>query len=356
MKIRLLAALLAALASFPLHAQDPSQCSAATPGFCLNGVGNAVTALDALRIGARGPRSGREEEDSKEPRAAYRRTLVASTRDVGLGADEPWAVWGSYGRSEFSGSVPVAPYSAELDSVRAGIDRLFAGRYALGLSVIGERLETRTRYNGGGQDVDGLMVAPYLTVLFGQSFSLDLVAGWGKSDATQTRIEPTGPTAGAILRSEYDAERSFASATLNAFKPLGDFTLGGRLGYLYTREEQDGYQETGGTNPRTVSGRRVLLGQLFAGIDAAYRFANNLEPNAGLVFRRDATRKDGREGGGLPAAVGATQPDDRNEWEWTMGLRWFGPRGITLMAEYLKTEGRDQFENKSLDFLARFEF
>ena len=359
MKIRLLTALLAVAAAMPLRAQvDPERCSPQTPNFCLNGVSNAVTALDSLRVSAVSPRGAREEEEEKHKRAGARRILVAASQNVaGLGEPDPWAVWASYGRSKFAGSVAIAPYSAELDTLRVGADRLFAGRYAFGISLIAERLDTRTRYNGGGQKADGTTLAPYLTVLLGDAFSLDLNAGVGRTTANQDRIDPaSAPGTPLTLSASYSAKRDFASATLNGFKPVGDWTIAGRLGYLYTEEDQTGFQETGGPSARNVGGRRVRLGQLFAGADASYRFAGSLEPNASLVFRRDTSRNDGRAGGGLPAAVGATQPDDRSEWEWSLGVRYFGSRGTTLSAEFLKTESRDSFRNESLDFVARFEF
>jgi outer membrane autotransporter protein len=359
------AVLAAAVCAAPVAAlaqtsADPERCNAQTPSFCLNGVSNAVTALDSLRVSAVSPQQRMEEDEQrKKKRAAGSPIVVAASEKVaGLGeAAEPWAVWASYGRSKFSSSVAIAPYDADLDTFRIGVDRLFAGRYSVGVAALVDRLDTTTKYNGGGQDVDGYAVVPYFTWLIGDRFSLDLNAGLGKSSASQNRIDPASvPGAPSILSANYDSDRSFYSATLNGLHPAGDWTFGGRFGYLYAREEQDGFQETGGPSARNVSGRTVYLGQLFAGADAAYRFAGGFEAHVAAVYRYDSTRDDGRQGGGLPAAVGATQPEDRNEWDWTVGLRWYGTRGLTLAAEYLRTEGRDQFENKAVNLLARFEF
>jgi hypothetical protein len=357
------AALAVALVGWALagHAQsDPERCNAQTPSFCLNGVSNAVTALDSLRVSAVSPKQSPDEElDRKKKQAAGSRIVVAASDKVsGLGGtSNPWAIWASYGRSEFESSVAIAPYSADLDTLRIGVDRLFDGRFLLGVAALIDRLDTKTKYNGGGQDVDGYAVVPYFTWLISERFSLDLSAGLGKSDATQNRIDPASvPGSPSILSANYDSDRSFYSATFNGLHPVGDWTFGGRFGYVYAREEQDGFQETGGPSARNVASRTVYLGQLFAGADAAYRFAGGFEGHFAAVYRKDSTRDDGRAGGGLPAAVGATQPEDRNEWDWTIGLRWYGARGLTLAAEYLRTEGRDQFENKVINLLARFEF
>lgn len=339
---------------------DPDRCSAQTPSFCLNGVSNAVTALDSLRVSATSPQERDEEKERKKKRTTAGAPVIPapSEKVSGLGGgSDPWAVWASYGRSEFDSTVAVAPYSGDLDTLRIGVDRLFAGRYSLGIAALVDRLDTRTKYNGGGQDVDGYAVVPYFTWLISERFSLDLNAGAGRSDATQNRIDPASvPGSPSILSASYKARRSFWSATFNGLHPAGDWTFGGRAGYLYAREVQDGFQETGGPSARNVASRTVYLGQLFAGADAAYRFAGGFEAHAAAVYRYDSTRDDGRAGGGLPAAVGATTPGDRSEWDWTIGLRWYGARGLTLAAEYLRTEGRDQFDNQAINLLARFEF
>lgn len=359
--ITLLAAWVLATAMLPALAQtDPKRCSAQEPSFCLNGVSNAVTGLDSLRVALPSGQGQRAEEEERVRRkgAQSRRIVVAASEKVaGLGAPDPWAVWVGYSHSKYDSSVQVAPYDADLDSYRIGVDRFFAGKYLLGLAVLYERLDTDTQYNGGGQDVDGTTVAPYFSWLINDRFSLDVNAGYGWLDASQKRIDPTGtPGSPPILRASYDAHRSFASATLNAYLARGDWNLGGRIGYLYSQEKQDGYTESGGPSARTVNGRTLRLGQLYAGPDVAYFFGNGFEAHAAVLYRYDVTRNDGSSGGGLPSAVGATQPDDKDEWDWSVGLRFYARRNVTLGAEYLQTEGRDKFDNKVWNLLARFEF
>ena len=360
-KTTLLAALILAAGTLPAAAQtDPSRCSAQEPSFCLNGVSNAVTGLDSMRVALPTGQGQREEEEDRlrQKRAQGRGIVVASSEKVaGLGTPDPWAVWIGYARSKFDSSVQVAPYDAHLDSYRVGVDRFIAGKYVLGLAVLYEKLDTDTQYNGGGQNVDGTTAAPYFSWLINDTFSLDLNAGYTWMDASQNRIDPTStPGAPNILKSSYDAHRTFASGTLNAFLPHGDWTFGGRIGYIYSQEKQDGYTESGGPSARTVNGRTLRLGQLYVGPDVTYFFGHGLEAHATLLYRYDVTRNDGSSGGGLPSAVGATQPSDRDEWDWSVGLRFYAKRNVTLGAEYLQTEGRDQFDNKVWNVIARFEF
>ncbi|MDX1375785.1 MAG: autotransporter outer membrane beta-barrel domain-containing protein [Burkholderiales bacterium] len=358
----LLAGLLLAGAALPAAAQstDPKRCSVEEPSFCLNGVSNAVTGLDSLRVAlpsGQGQRANEEERIRGKQARSGRIVVAASEKISGLGAPDPWALWVGYAHSKYDSSVQVAPYDADLDSYRIGVDRFYAGKYLFGVALIYEKLDTDTQYNGGGQDVDGTTLAPYFSWLIDERFSLDVNAGYAWLDASQKRIDPTGvPGAPPILRSSYDARRWFASATLNYLRAHGNWTFGGRVGYLYSREEQDGYTETGGPSARTVDSRTLRLGQLYVGPDAAYFFGNGLEAYGALLYRYDVTRNDGRDGGGLPSAVGATQPEDKDEWDWSLGLRFYARRNVTLGIEYLRTEGRDKFDNEVWNALARFEF
>jgi hypothetical protein len=336
---------------------NPNLCSAQQPFECLDGVSSSVTALDTLRVSAP---SLRERKDDDPRRSAGIPARVAASEGVaGLLAGEAggWGIWAGLGRADFAGSVVVAPYSAKLDTLRFGVDRLLRGRYVLGAAVVTDRLKTTTRFNGGGQDADSTTLIPYFTMMVTDSISVDLNAGAGRSKTTQRRIDPASvPGTPNILSASFDGERRFWSATVNGLRDVGDWTLGARGGYLYSRERQDAYTETGGPSARTVRTRNLKLGQAFAGADAAYRFTHQVEVYGSGIFRRDTSRNDGSDAGGLPSAVGSTQPGDRTEFEWALGMRFFATRGATLAAEYVKTTGRDRFEHEAYNLLARFDF
>jgi outer membrane autotransporter protein len=346
------------LSAASVRAQNPDLCSAHQPAQCLNGVSASVTSFDAMRIGVVNPRDWKEEEKKKKQAGIARIRLAASETLPGLLSPDTggWGLWAGYGRSRFEGTVPVAPYDARLDSLRLGMDRLFAGRYVLGAALVLDRLDTTTRFNGGGQDADTTTLAPYFTVIINDTLSLDFNAGWGRTSASQSRIDPASvPGLPSILRADFDAHRIFGSATLNAIKPAGNWVFGGRAGYLHSREDQDAYQETGGPSARAVRERNLKLGQLYAGGDATYRLGGNFEAYGGGLFRRDTTRDDGSSAGGLPNAVGNPQPGDRTEWEWTLGLRFFASPRVTFGAEWLKTTGRDRFKHHGVNLLLRLD-
>jgi hypothetical protein len=342
-----------------VHAQNPDLCSPQRPNQCLNGVSASVTSFDALRIGTVSPREWKEDERRKKHAGIGRIRVAASEGIAGLltqDGSSGWGTWAGYGRSSFEGSFAAAPYDATLDSFRLGVDRLFGGRYVLGAALVFDRLDTTTRFNGGGQDADTTTLAPYLTIIVNDIVSVDLNGGWGRMSANQNRLDPASiPGAPSVLTADFDARRRFGSITLNAVHPVGNWNLGGRVGYLLSREDQDAYTEAGGPSARTVRERNLKLGQLFLGGDAAYRFTNSFELYGAGIFRRDTTRDDGSSAGGLPNAVGNPQSSDRTEWDWALGLRFFGQRGMTLGAEWVKTTGRDRFKHHGVNLLVRLE-
>jgi hypothetical protein len=339
-------------------AADPSRCSAQEPDQCLNGVSGSVTSLDSLRV--RGVRPERvEEEQDRHRQSGLRPARLAASGNVSEvmgGALSGWAVWAAASTADFAGSVPVAPWDADLESLTIGADRLIGERLSLGGALLGEKMRTRTRFNGGGQKVDGHTLLVYGSYLLNDTFSVDANAGWGRLGTDQNRLDPaTTPGAPNVLVASYDSSRTLWSVNLNAARQVGAWTLGGRLGYQDTKERQDGYRESGGPSARLVRDRTVSLKQASFGADAAYGFHRNWQLYASLVLRRDLSRDDGRSGGGLPNTTGATTSSDRTELEWALGARLYASTRFIATLEYLKTTGRESFSHDAWMLMARFD-
>lgn len=358
--IRPLAAVPVALAlAWPVAvgATDPDLCSATLFAECLNGVSSSVTAFDTLRL--RAPVEQRRHDDE----AGARRTatlqplrLAAGEGVSGVLASDPWsgwALWVSARRSDFAGRVAIAPYSARMSTASLGADKLVGSRLSLGFAVSHERTDTRTRFNAGGQHLTGATLIGYGSYLVSEHLSADFNGGWGRHEAHQNRVDPAN---GATLTARHDNRRRFAAANLNYSRPVGAWHFGAHLGLLEAREVQDGYTEGGGPSARVVRERTVKLTQAALGADLAYDLGRGWQAYGGLTYRHDLSRDDGASAGGLPGNVGNTQPSDRNELEWVLGLRLFGGRQFTASLEFLKTSGRDQFDNEALTLLGRYDF
>ncbi|MGE0860999.1 MAG: autotransporter outer membrane beta-barrel domain-containing protein [Gammaproteobacteria bacterium] len=324
------------LATGPVPAAE--RCSRTNFTACLNGVSSSVTNGASLR------ESG-GDQDTIATERAWR--AEAEAEDEALAAAPVMSLWGSYGYSDFGSDFSFAgtslAYDADAHNALTGIDRLFAGRYLLGIAGSYQHVDAETRFNGGSQQNDGFGVVPYAALLIDQHFSVDASFGYSWLDYDQQRISPVD---GSGVLADFDSERWFAAFNLNGRVQHGAWQLASRVGYLRVDESQDPYLETGNA-ARAVARRDITLAQVVVGGEVGYTHGA-FEPFVGLLYRNDVDRRDGGRAGGLPGAFTAVQTDDDDELELSVGLRWFTRWGVTGSLEYLRVEGRETFDSDSV--------
>jgi uncharacterized protein YhjY with autotransporter beta-barrel domain len=313
---------------------------------CLNGVSTSVTNGANLRVGgAQYGDVGNERTKQQQLEAS-----TGSAAESGVAAGDfanGWSIWGSYTRSDLDSDFIFAnsslAYSAKAQSALAGVDALITERFLIGFALGYQDLSSKTYFNGGGQDSDGIIISPYGAFIINDNFSIDVGGGYSDLEYDQTRISPGvgTPTVGS-----FDANRWFFTTNLNAVFVTGDWVIGGRFGYLYTEEDQDGYTETGAA-ARTVADRNIDLSQLVLGGDLAYS-VGPIEPYVSAVYRNDLSKDDGESAGGLPGAFTSVQPSDDDEFQVGLGVRYFSNYGVSANLEYSLTEGRDSFSDSTL--------
>ncbi|MDZ7737060.1 MAG: autotransporter outer membrane beta-barrel domain-containing protein [Gammaproteobacteria bacterium] len=335
---------------------ESDECTAAAPANCLNGVGPAVTNPDSIRVSSSqiSRETGRRGNEDKEYVS-----LTGQSAAIGRAAGNVlagWGLWASYSRADFEADLPinsavqpVASYDAVQHSVLLGADRLF-NRWVLGLALGYEDSDIDTAYNGGNNETEGFTVAPYAAWLINDILSIDATAGYTSLSYDTSRIDNVS---GGQITADFDADRWFAAANLNAAMQRDRWLLGSRIGLLYTEETQDAYAETGPNTARIISERQLDLVQFIAGIDAAYSFGR-IEPYASLYYLNDLSREDGVGAGGLPGNVGATQPDDDDEFQAGVGFRYFGEL-VTASLEYNETFSRAKFDGNSVFLTVRID-
>jgi hypothetical protein len=334
---------------------------------CLNGVSSSVSNGAGLRIDA-GERSGATNDRSRQ-KQEEQETTAGRTTHSGIAAGDlggGWGIWASYGNSNFESDFffPQQPngslaYDARSQSALLGLDRLIGERFLIGAAIGLQELDTRTLFNGGGTESDGWTVSPYAAFIINDIFSIDVAGGFSDLEYDQRRISRAD---GSDIVGSFDAERTFVSANLNAIWLRGDWVFGGRLGVLYTEEEQDAYTETGtllsataqGSRLRDVADREIDLTQLVVGADVGYNFGS-IEPYGLLLYRNDLSRDEGIEAGGLPGDFTGVQPDDDDEFQIGFGVRYFSSFGITGSLEYTLVTGRDDFNNGTFMLTVRGE-
>ncbi len=360
MKKLLQTSVAAALLGISLNSYSTGEvqtCSAQNPQNCLNGVGPAVTNPDAARVSASQVVKQTSRQSSDNEKLA---TLGKSARS-GLSAGDGFSglgVWGSLGVADFSADIPIpsavqplASYEADSKSLFIGVDKLFMNSLLLGVSLGFENTDIDTAYNGGNNETDGYTIAPYAAYLINNHFSVDVAAGYTTLSTDTDRIDNV---AGGTIVGEFDADRWFTSANLNANMEYGKFLFGGRIGLLYSDEDQDGYSETGLNTTRTLGKRHIDLTQGSIGFDVAYR-TSQFEPYATFTYINDIGRDNGNDAGGLPGSFGATQPEDDDEIQAGLGVRWFGDQ-YSGSLEWTRTVGRDTFDADSFVFSLRADF
>jgi hypothetical protein len=345
------------------HAQSiSSECDRSNFTECLNGVSTSVTNGANLRVtgttNADVARKRLDRDAENEAQAALGRPQSGLSSGDLLGG---WGAWvnyrGSWYDSDFVFNNESLAYDADTDRGTVGLDRFIYDHFLIGLSLGYEDTDTDTFYNGGGQDSDGFTIAPYGAWLINDNFSIDVSGGYTPLEYDQDRISPTD---GTTTSSSFDADRWFFATNLNALAIVNNWVLGGRVGLLYTQEQQDGYVETGSAasaaagTVRTVDDRDIDLTQLVLGGDIAYSFGT-LEPYALLIYRNDISRDNGEDAGGLPGTFTSVQPDDDDEIEAGFGFRLFSSFGVTSSFEWSIIEGRDSFDGHNVSLTIRGE-
>lgn len=315
---------------------------------CLDGVGAGVYGFDNTRLAAgsfsSGARTG--SGNSSNDGTAY----YGNSNMSGMAAGDHFfglSFWGTFTATEFNGDVGIVGaragnYNGDTKSFMFGADKFVTDRLIAGLAIGYEDTEVFTLFNGGNNDSDGVTVVPYAAYLINDVLSFDAAFGYSFLDYGTNRISTVN---GSTITGGYDADRLFVSANLNASTMVNNFILSGRLGILYTEEEQDGYTESG-TGARTVSERTIDLTQGIIGGEVAYA-SRFFEPYIGFTYANDLNRDTGGSGT-LPGLPGGNAPSfrDKDEMRLNIGARFYRDE-ISASIDYVDVMNRSNFESHS---------
>ncbi len=257
----------------------------------------------------------------------------------------PFGAWVSYSYNDFENDFAPTAFDGSRHGVLAGIDFMPWEKVLLGLTAGFETNNIDTTFNGGEQDTDGFTVAAYFGALLTDTFSVDGSFGYSGMDTDQFRKVTVGTTSTRITSST-DADRYFMTFNLNGIWYVDNWVLGARTGFLFARNNEDGFTESNGT---VVAKSRSKLNQWNAGGDVAYSYGE-WEPFARLSYQNDYSQTE-------IGIVGAVQPSfDNDDFMLGFGVRYFSAQGITGNLEYNKRLGRDNFDEDSISFTIRGEF
>lgn len=261
----------------------------------------------------------------------------SSAAGSGSGGGNSESVWISTAINSLENDFSRTAFYGATQNLLAGFDLTRSNKYVAGLSVGYEASNFTTKFNTGNEKTRGFNINPYFAWLLSDTWSLDLILGYGDFDTRQTRTlgSPTPPATLAV-NSDFSSKRGLASTNLTNVSAFGNWKLTGSLGFLGSRHENDAYVESDGTavpkSKRTLE-QWNLLGE------AAYGRGNS-EAFFGALFENT------RDPEKIVFATGEQPANDPSSVLLTAGWRHFG-KGLTanflFSARVSQNDFREQY-------------
>jgi len=238
----------------------------------------------------------------------------------GVGSGDSESLWISAVTNSLENDFSRTAFYGATQNVIAGFDFTRSDKYVLGISLGHEASNFVTTFNVGNEKTRGFNVNPYFAYLLSDTWSVDLILGYGQFNTRQSRTlgSLTVPLATVAVDSEFASKRGFVSTNLTNVSAWGNWRLTSSLGLLATSQEKDAYVESDGT---AVAGTKQTIEQWNLLGEAAYGRGNS-ETFLGLMYEntRDPLK--------IEFATGAQPANDPDSVLLTAGWRHFG-KGLT---------------------------
>jgi len=177
-------------------------------------------------------------------------------------------------------------WNGNVYSFLVGADYRIDPSFIIGISGGYEKTSLDTEFNNGNLDADGILVAPYATLILDKNFSIDATGGYQWLSYDVDRINSTTL---AKVTGSFDSQRWFAAVTANANYTLDKtILLHGNAGFSYTGESQDAYTES---NAVKVLANDLDLGQALVGARVAYDL-DGVIPFISVLGEFDLSKED----------------------------------------------------------------
>jgi len=178
-------------------------------------------------------------------------------------------LWISTTNDSLENTFSPTAFKGTTQNVIVGYDFTRSNKYVFGVSGGYEESNFATHFNAGDQNTIGFNINPYFAWLLSDTWSLDLIGGYGEFNTHQSRTMGTGLFTTIDVTSKFRSSRGFASTDLTNVSTFGNWKLTGSLGYLWSRRENDTYMESFGTTPveesKQTSRQWNLLGEVAYG-------------------------------------------------------------------------------------------
>ncbi|MBI1209080.1 MAG: autotransporter outer membrane beta-barrel domain-containing protein [Azospirillum sp.] len=291
--------------------------------------------LDGLQVGGQGGRYS-----------------VAGTVDGLAAGDEPprFGVWGTASYTNLHNTLSTTDTRGPLYTLIGGGDYKLTDAILVGTAVSFEMVDVETRFNDGSYFSRGVSVSPYAAYTVPQAWlgldgvlAIDAMASYGRlSNETERDRSASRP-----IKAAFDGSRLLAAGNLNYLQAVEAWTLSGRIGYLWARQDTDAFAESNGT---AVEADTSVLAQTRVGGKAARQFGD-FEPYVGASYIYDLVAR--------PASVAVDQvapSDDRDEIEGVLGFNWTPSPDLIGSFEISHGFFRTDNQNTTLTLNLRGEF
>ena len=273
--------------------------------------------------------------------------LAAAASDApppgsGGGAGNSDALWISTAINNVENDFSRTAFYGVTQTLLAGYDLTRSNRYVLGVSLGYEASNFTTKFNTGNEKTRGFNVNPYFAWLISDTWSLDMILGYGDFQTRQTRTIGTGLLTTLPVTSDFDSTRGLASTNLTNVQTLGNWKLTGSLGYLWSRRESDAYVESvpvplGNSVPESKQTLKQwnLLGEVAYG-------RGNSEAFLGATYEGTQDMQKVV----LTSGMGAQPANDASSVLLTTGWRYFASKGLSANFVLSARVGQEDFREQ----------
>lgn len=161
----------------------------------------------------------------------------------GSGNGDMESVWISTMVDSLENTFSRTAFYGETQNVIVGLDFTRSNKIVFGVSGGYESSNFTTKFNDGDERTQGLNINPYFAWLMSDTWSLDLIGGYGKFKTDQSRTIATGLLTTTVMASDFSSTRHFASTNLTNVLAFGNWKLTSSLGYLWSKRESEAYTD-----------------------------------------------------------------------------------------------------------------
>jgi Autotransporter beta-domain len=264
----------------------------------------------------------------------------SSAAGSGLSGGNSESVWISTAINNMENDFSRTAFYGATQTLLAGFDLTRSNKYVAGVSLGYEASNFTTKFNTGNEKTRGFNVNPYFAWLISDTWSLDLILGYGDFETRQTRTFATAPLTTLAVNSDFGSKRGLASSNLTNVQTLGNWKLTGSLGYLWSRRENDAYVESTAVGNTVPESKQTLKQWNLLG-EAAYGRGNS-EAFFGALYEsiQDMQKIT------LTAGLGEQPANDPSSVLLTAGWRHFATKGLSANFAFSARVSQDQFKEQ----------